>query len=108
MASSGRDDDEDTKVYFDRDRFARQNTHRVGVDVEEGGEVEDALEEGGEVHDILEEGREDVEEGGEVPKVPFMGLYSKLFSVPDSVPTRSSVDVEDERDRAAILKSSRR
>ena len=58
-------------------------THRVGVDVEEGGEVEDALEEGGEVHDILEEGREDVEEGGEVPKVPFMGLYSKLLRVPD-------------------------
>ena len=52
--------------------------------VEEGGELQDVLEEGGEVHDILEEGREDVEEGGEVPKVPFMGLYSKLLRVPGS------------------------
>ena len=38
------------------------------------GEVEDVLEEGGEVQDAFEEGREDVEEGGEVPKVPLIDL----------------------------------
>ena len=54
------------------------------ADVEESGEVKNILEQGEEVQEVLEEGREDVEEGGEVPKVPFMGLNSKLFSVPDS------------------------
>ena len=53
------------------------NTHRVGVDIEEGGEVKDILEEGGDDKDVLKEGREDVEEGRGV----LMGLYGKLFSV---------------------------
>ena len=80
----------------------------LGVVVEEGGEFQDVLEEGGEVQEVLEEGREDVEEGGEVPKVPFMGLYSKLLRVPDpmSIVRQSRLSV-NKRFRGSVQITSR-
>ena len=88
MASSGCHDDT-------IDRFARWNTHGVGVDVEEGGDDQD----------VLKEGREDVEEGG----VVLMVLYGKLLSVHVcNIPTRDSTSRQSlrKRFRGAILNCS--